>query len=161
MVVIQHVLELAQRSNTLRAASGTWPELEVRLFGVQGVTLRVDDLRAEQGVWVLWPGGVTSVPAPPPRSVVVLDGSWSQARKMMQRVPELRRLPQWSLAAPEGRVSLRAAPAGGMSSLEAIAAAIEALHGAEAAAPIHHAHRALVEKQLRERGYVGPMKARR
>lgn len=157
MVVIQHVLELAQRSNTIRAAGGTWPELEVRMFGVQGVELRVDDLRADQDVWLLWPGGVSGVPSPRPRCVVVLDGSWSQARKMMQRVPELRKLPQWSLAAPEGRVSLRAAPSGGMSSLEAIGAAVRALHGDDARA-LEAAHEALVEKQLRERGYVGPMK---
>lgn len=159
VVVIQHVLELAQRSNTVRAAAGTWPALEVRMFGVQGATLRVDDLRADQDVWLLWPGGVTGVPSPRPRCVVVLDGSWSQARKMMQRVPELRRLPQWSLVAPEGRQSLRAAPSGGMSSLEAIAGALEALHGVEAAAPARAAHEALVQKQLRERGYVGPMRS--
>lgn len=154
VVVIQHVLELAQRSNTIRAASGTWPELEVRMFGVQGVELRVDDLH---DAWLLWPGGVGGVPSPPPRCVVVLDGSWSQARKMMQRVPMLRTLRQWSLVAPEGRVSLRAAPSGGMSSLEAIGAAMRALHGDDAR-PIEQAHEALVEKQLRERGYVGPMK---
>jgi hypothetical protein len=56
------------------------------------------------------------------------------------------------------RCSLRAAPPGGMSSLEALAWAIEALDGAGAARPIHEAHEVLVQKQLRERGYVGPMR---
>ncbi|MFT3712620.1 MAG: DTW domain-containing protein [Archangium sp.] len=158
VVLIQHVLELSQRSNTGRHASGVVPSLDVRVFGAQGAPLRVDDLRADQDVWLLWPGGDTAVPVPKPRTLVVLDGSWSQARKMMQRVPELRKLPQWCVPPREGRVSLRAAPDGGMSSLEAMAAAIELLDGVEAAAPVHAAHEALVQKQLRERGYVGPMK---
>jgi DTW domain-containing protein YfiP len=158
VVLIQHVLELSQRSNTARHAVGVVPSLEVRMFGVQGTALRVDDLRADQDVWLLWPGGVAGVPSPRPRTVVVLDGSWSQARKMMQRVPELRKLPHWSLAAPEGRRSLRAAPDGGMSSLEAMAWAVELLDGADVAAPIHAAHEALVQKQLAQRGYVGPMR---
>jgi DTW domain-containing protein YfiP len=158
VVLIQHVLELSQRSNTARHAVGVVPSLDVRMFGVQGQTLRVDDLRADQGVWLLWPGGVSGVPSPRPRTVVVLDGSWSQARKMMQRVPELRKLPHWTLPTREGRQSLRAAPEGGMSSLEAMAVAIELLEGTEAAAPIHAAHDALVQRQLQQRGYVGPMK---
>jgi hypothetical protein len=45
-----------------------------------------------------------------------------------------------------------------MSSLEAIAHALALLEGAEVAAPVHAAHEALVQKQLSQRGYVGPMK---
>jgi DTW domain-containing protein YfiP len=73
-------------------------------------------------------------------------------------VPELLRLPRLSLVAPEGRRSLRKSPPGGMSSLEAIAHALALLEGAEVAAPVHAAHEALVQKQLSQRGYVGPMK---
>ena len=90
--------------------------------------------------------------------LVVLDASWSQAKHMLQRVPELLRLPRLSLVAPEGRRSLRKSPPGGMSSLEAIAHALALLEGAEVAAPVHAAHEALVQKQLSQRGYVGPMK---
>jgi len=159
VVVIQHVLELSQRSNTIRHSGEVLARLDVRVLGSQEVPLRLDDLRAEDGAWLLWPGGVSTVPVPKPKTVVVLDGSWSQARRMFQRVPELRRLPQWSLVAPEGRRSLREAPPGGMSSLEAVAQAVEALDGVDAARPFHEAHEALVQKQLGQRGYVGPMKS--
>lgn len=90
------------------------------------------------------------------RSVVVLDGSSSQSRKMMQRVPEFRALQRWSLPAPAGRRSLRASPPGGMSSLEAIAEALSSLEGAELGARVRAVHEALIRKQLDDRGYVGP-----
>lgn len=154
VVIIQHVLELSQRSNTGRHAATVVPTLDVRTYGAKEERLRVDDLA---GAYLLWPEG-TSAPTPPPSTLVVLDASWSQARHMIQRVPELLRLPRLSLTAPEGRRSLRQAPPGGMSTLESIAHAIELLEGADVAKPIHEAHEALVQKQLRERGYVGPMR---
>ena len=152
VVLIQHVLELSQRSNTGRHAVGVVPRLDVRLYGAKDEALKLDDL---DDAWLLWPDGVTEVPTPRPTTLVVLDASWSQARHMLQRVPELRKLKRLSLVAPPGRVSLREAPPGGMSSLESIAHAVEALEGEAAARPIHAAHAALVEKQLKERGYVG------
>lgn len=155
VILIQHVLELTERSNTGRHAARVSAAVEARVFGAKDTPLRVDDLA---GAWLLWPGEPRPPEGGPPPALVVLDGSWSQARKMMQRVPELRALPRFSLAAPEGRRSLRAAPPGGMSSLEAIAEALAVLESEEAAAPLRAAHEELVQKQLAERGYVGPMR---
>ncbi len=154
VVLIQHLLELTERSNTGRHAVGVVPSLDVRVFGARDAALKVDDLA---GAWLLWPGEPPPLAsAGPPSCVVVLDGSWSQARKMMQRVPALRGLQKFSLAAPAGRQSLRAAPPGGMSSLEAIAEALAVFEGEAVAAPVRAAHEALVQKQFAERGYVGP-----
>jgi len=101
VVILQHVLEQTERSNTGRHAAAVLAALELRVFGARGVPLRVDDL---DGAWLLWPGEPPPDAATPrPSTLVVLDGSWSQARRMMQRVPQLHALRRWSLPAPAGR----------------------------------------------------------
>lgn len=157
VVLIQHVLELQQRSNTGRHAAAALSSIELRVFGEKVATLKVDDLA---NAWLLWPGegAAPDLSVWKPSTLVVLDGSWSQARKMMQRVPELRSLRRWSLPAPAGRRSLRASPPGGMSSLEAIAEALAILDGEEVGSRLRAVHEGLVQKQLAERGYVGPMR---
>ena len=78
VVLIQHLLELTERSNTGRHAVGVVPSLDVRVFGARDAALKVDDLA---GAWLLWPGEPPPLAsAGPPSCVVVLDGSWSQAR---------------------------------------------------------------------------------
>lgn len=154
IVLIQHVLELTERSNTGRHAAAALETLEARVFGQKHLPLKVDDL---DGAWLLWPGEPEPDPSlPRPSTLVVLDGSWSQARKMMQRVPSLRALRRWSLPAPPGRRSLRASPPGGLSSLEAIAEALAVLEGDGVGATLRAVHEALLIKQLADRGYVGP-----
>jgi len=99
VVLIQHVLELSQRSNTGRHAASVLPTLETRVYGAKDERLRVDDL---QRAVLLWPDAPTMKPCPLPDTLVVLDASWSQAKHMLQRVPALLRLPRLSLVAPEG-----------------------------------------------------------
>lgn len=154
VVVIQHVLELSERSNTGRHVASAWPDTSVRHFGVPHEALQLDDLA---GAWLLWPGEGAAPPGRP-SSLVVVDASFSQARRMVQKLPQLRTLPRLSLAPPPGRRSLRAAPEGGLSSLEAVAEAIALLEGDVAARPLREAHEALVQRQLAQRGYVGPMR---
>jgi DTW domain-containing protein YfiP len=156
IVLIQHVLELTERSNTGRHAAAALETLEARVFGQKDVPLKVDDL---DDAWLLWPGEPEPGAAlPRPSTLVVLDGSWSQARKMMQRVPALRALRRWSLPAPPGRRSLRTSPSGGMSSLEAIAEALAVLEGAWVGATLRAVHEGLLKQQLSARGYVGPQR---
>lgn len=153
IVLIQHLLELSERSNTGRHAAAALNKVDLRVFGAKDGRLKVDDL---EGAWLLWPGEPEPEQSlPRPSTLVVLDGSWSQSRKMLQRVPELRALRRWSLPPPPKRRSLRAAPPGGMSSLEAIAEALAALEGEAIGARVRTVHEALVQKQLAERGYVG------
>lgn len=159
IVLIQHVLERSERSNTGRHVAAAFDSLELRVFGLPNTPLQADDL---EGAWLLWPGESISAPSEArPSTLVVLDGSWSQARKIMQRVPQLRTLRKWSLPAPPAaRRSLRASPAGGMSTLEAVAEALAYLEGEVIAAPLRDLHESLVQKQLAERGYVGPYRGR-
>ncbi len=157
-IVLIHVMERSERSNTGRHIAAALSSLELRVFGLPHTPLHADDL---QGAWLLWPGESPLAPSEArPSAVVVLDGSWSQARKMMQRVPQLRSLRKWSLPTQAGRRSLRATPPGGMSTLEAVAEAVAYFEGDVVAAPLRELHESLVQKQLAERGYVGPHRGR-
>lgn len=151
IVVIQHALELKERSNTAKHALAALTNAEQRVYGMKGLPLELDDLR---DAWLLWPGAEPK-PEGTPSTLVVLDGSWSQTRRMVQRLAQVRRLPRYSVTPKAGRVSLREAPPGGMSTLEALAIALRELESAEAGARLEALHEELVQKQLGERGYVG------
>jgi DTW domain-containing protein YfiP len=157
-VLVQHVLEVPKVSNTGRLAAEALANLERHVHGAPsdaghdpGAWLRA--LEAE-GTWLLFPGGPTGAPAALPARVVVLDASWSQARRMVQRLPALRALPRLSLEVPIPEPSLRRAPEGGLSTLQAIGRCVELLEGAETAAAVLALHRALVDRALAARGYL-------
>jgi len=92
------------------------------------------------GAWLLFPTGEPTIvrPEPPPRQLVVLDATWSQARRMFRKLPALRGLPILRLpdmGVPAAR--LRESPGEGrVSTIEAIAAALRLLEGDEVAAPL-------------------------
>ncbi len=151
VIVVQHVLEQGERSNTAKHALAALANAERRLYGARDAPLQTDDLH---DAWLLFPGE-GPMPTGAPTKLVVLDGSWSQARHMIQRVPLLRALPRLSITPREGRRSLREAPPGGMSTLEALAEALRVVESPAAGAHLDAVHEALVQKQLRERGYVG------
>jgi DTW domain-containing protein YfiP len=150
-VMLQHLLEQGKVSNTGRFATLCLSSLETRLYGRPA---SFDDLVAP-GTWLLFPSDAPP-PAglPPPTRVVVLDASWSQARRMVQRVPQLRALPRLSLQVRTPMPSLREAPPGGVSTLQALARCVEQLEGPEAAAPLDALHQVLVDRVLAARGYL-------
>jgi DTW domain-containing protein len=81
-----------------------------------------------------------------PRTLIVLDGTWRQARAMYTRIPGLGRMPALRLAdaTPEGPRLRRPIRPGERSTLEAIADALAALEGEEIAAPLRALHRRFV-----------------
>jgi DTW domain-containing protein len=149
-LLLQHVLEVPKVSNTGRIAALGLRSLERVTYAREPTPADLD----VPGTWLLFPGGTTQVPEPPPARVVVLDASWSQARHMVQRVPALRALPRFSLEVTAPEPSLRRAPAGGLSTLQAIARCVERLEGASAAAPLQALHDRLVARALAARGYL-------
>lgn len=151
VIIVQHVLEQGERSNTAKHALAALINSERRLYGAKDQRLQTDDL---SDAWLLFPGEGPR-PEGTPSKLIVLDGSWSQARHMIQRVPALRTLPRLSIAPRPGRRSLREAPTGGMSTLEAIAEALRVVESDSVGAQLDAVHEALVQKQLSERGYVG------
>ncbi|WP_397454354.1 tRNA-uridine aminocarboxypropyltransferase [Pseudomonas versuta] len=89
-----------------------------------------------------------------PWLLVVPDGTWRKARKLLHLNPLLAQLPRATL--PEGTVSryrLRKAPGpGALSTLEAIVQALEILEAPTSFAPLLRPFEALIEGQIEAMG---------
>jgi DTW domain-containing protein len=152
-LVLRHASERERLTNTARWAALALPGTEILDHGLPAPPLDLSAL-AEPGTVVLFPSPVAPPPlAAPPRLVVVPDGTWSQARRMMQRVPELRTLPRLPLPGPPAGLRLRRPHRDdGMSTLEAIAGALRVLGAPDAADRLLALHAAGVERVLRLKG---------
>ncbi len=136
-MIVRHHLEQHRSSNSGRLAHLALPNSVIVDHGGIGGPAKLPPLA---GAWLLFPEGepCTRVPEPPPRELIVLDATWSQARRMYRKIDALRGLP--ILRLPEGwRASarLREAPsADRVSTIEAIAGALRLLEGDDKAAPL-------------------------
>jgi DTW domain-containing protein YfiP len=138
LLLLQHLVEKRKKSNTGRLATLALVNSRLLTHGAPGESLDIA-LLSEPGTWLLFPDGPPAPPdAPPPRQLVVVDASWSQARRMSQRIAVLRTLPRLVLPPPEpGMLRLRdPSHPSGMSTLDAIARAVAMLEGPEVAAPL-------------------------
>ena len=96
---------------------------------------RIADLfDVDSGTAILFPGD-DALPLPqwptPPKKLVVLDGTWSQASKLLKENPRLASLPRMSFQPEQpGRYRIRKEPTDlHLSTIEAIAAVLGALEG--------------------------------
>ena len=89
-----------------------------------------------------------------PDAVVVIDGSWPQARKLVNKLPGLKELPRLSVAPLDGhRTRLRTPPlADGMSTIEAVAAAIDWIDGQPSGEPLRTLYDQIVMGAVAARG---------
>jgi DTW domain-containing protein YfiP len=137
VVIVRHHLEEFRASNTGRLAHLALPNSELLDHGGGRGSAR---LPALEGMWLLYPEGpVAEMPiVPPPRALVVLDATWSQARRMYRKLGALRGLPILRLPdAPMPAARLRESPAPGrVSTIEAIARALRLLEGDAVAEPL-------------------------
>jgi DTW domain-containing protein YfiP len=116
---------------------------------------RVREVIAAPGSVLLYPGP-GSTPAgeasPPPASLVVIDGTWLQAERMLRDNPSLAALPRIGLVHDRvsGYAGLRREPAEGhLSTIEAVALALGAFERDPARfAPMAEAFRRAVRLQL-------------
>lgn len=110
------------------------------------------------GAALLYPSPHAGRLDPPPRTIVVPDATWAQARRMVQRLAPLRTLPRLGLPPPAPAAArLRVSPvAGGMTTLEAIAGALRLLGEPAAADRLDALHDAALEKTLRLKGMWPP-----
>jgi len=153
LVILRHVSERERLSNT-----GQWAALAIEgaLVVDHGFPGPPTDASAipPDGAALLFPGPHAARPPwPSPRVLVVPDGTWTQARRMIQRLPALRTLPRLALTAPPPGLRLRRPHvAGGMSTLEAIAGALAAAGAHDGAGRLLALHAAGVERVLRLKG---------
>jgi len=146
VVIVRHIREAHRSSNTGRLAHLALVNSVLVDHGAQGVPTVLPDLT---GAWVVYPSGPPLVvpPDPPPRQLVILDATWSQARRMFHRLDALRGLPTLPLATIGGPARLRAAPSPEyVSTIEAVASALRFVEGDAPASALEHLFQCAIER---------------
>ena len=156
VVIVRHFTEQNRSSHTGRLAHQALPNSVIVDHG-GGHRGSPDVLPPLDGAWLLFPAGepTTVCPQPPPRQLVVLDATWSQARRMYRKIDALRGLPILRLPdIPVSTARLRQSPGEGrVSTIEAIAAALRLLEGDAIAEPLERLFSVAVER-ARESGLM-------
>jgi DTW domain-containing protein YfiP len=138
VVIVRHHLERWRTSNTGRLAALALPGATVLDHGA-GAVLPPDAVPRD-GAWLVYPEGPprTVAPEPPPRTLVIIDATWSQTRRMRQRIAALRGLPVLHLPRAEMPAArMRTSPGPGLvSTIEAIARALRLVEGDAPAAAL-------------------------
>jgi DTW domain-containing protein YfiP len=153
-LVIRHNKEKEKSTNTARLAALALSRCQVLTYGAPGQPFDASVLEGPD-TWLLFPETQSPAPeAPPPRRLIVLDGSWGQARRMVQRLPVLRRLPGLALPPPRPNTRRLRRPPNpeGMSTLEAMAGAVALLEGEELALRLYALHELMIDRVLESRG---------
>lgn len=167
VVVVTLPVEARKTTSSARLLLRALPACDVRLRGAAGAPTPLDDLAAPArrpvllypmpGVPVLDAAWVASDPRPV--TLVVPDGNWRQARRLVRpREPVLSALPKVRLLpGPPSRFELRSHPdPARLSTFEAVARALEVLEGPEAGPPLRAAlertFEAWVDRALFARG---------
>ncbi|MEZ4402429.1 MAG: tRNA-uridine aminocarboxypropyltransferase [Kofleriaceae bacterium] len=134
VVILRHASERTRSSNSGRLAHLALTGSALIDVAVPGEPAPEIDLGA--GAWMVYPDGPPRVtaPVPAPTTLVFLDGTWPQTRRMRQRLPCLRGVPALALVPTAAPARLRNAPAPGMvSTIEAIASALRLVESPAAA----------------------------
>ena len=152
VVLIRHITEQLLTSNTGRFAALALPNSRLLEYG-GGAAFDASPVLQAGSALLYCSGPARPLPFLPVR-LIVLDGSFRQARRMYKRVGALRDLPEFSLPAPSVTPTRLRQPTQpeGMSTIEAIAAALSILEGPELAAPLWSLHAELVRRADRMRG---------
>ena len=160
VLLLQHPSEVGHALNTARLADLGLLNAELRVgevFEDLATLLNPPGYQAR----LLFPGeGAQLIDTAEPSDeslpwlLVVPDGTWRKARKLLHLNPLLAQLPRVTL--PEGAVSryrLRKAPGpGALSTLEAIVQALEILEAPTSFAPLLRPFEALIEGQIEAMG---------
>lgn len=140
VVIVRHHSERNRSSNSGRLANLALPNSEIVEHGGFGGLAKLPPL---DRAWLVFPEGEPMEAMPPdvepPRQLVVLDATWSQARRMFRKLDALRGLRLLRLPAgsePPGP-RLRESPAlDRVSTIEAIAGALRLVEGDLVATPL-------------------------
>lgn len=152
-LLLRHASELKRPTNSGRWAALALARSRLVDYALPGAEPDLSALR-EPGTVVLFPSPHPAPIVPLPRQVVVLDATWAQARRMIQRVSALQTLPRLSVPPRALRAVdpiRRPTVKGGLSTLEAIAGALHLLGEAEAARALEALHAAALDRSWRLR----------
>jgi DTW domain-containing protein YfiP len=159
ILIVRHAWEAFKSTGTARLAGLALSNLRILDMAAENPEPVRDELRALGDAWLLYPGGARPAQAAaPPQTLVVLDGTWRQTRKMLRRLPELSRLPRFLLSPDEHgamRDRLRESPRpGARSTLEAIAEALAELDSLDFGKHLLDLHQHFVERTRHARGQL-------
>lgn len=159
VILLQHRSESTHALNTARLAALGLTNAELR---VGEVFEGLDALLATPGYRpaLLFPGDQARVLAPydqahdEPLLLIVPDGTWRKARKLLYLNPLLEALPRVTLGAvAPSRYRLRKAPeAGALSTIEAVVGALNALEQPASFDALLAPFEALIEGQIKAMG---------
>lgn len=158
LLLVRHVREAEKSTGTARVASLSIPSLKLFEFNDDPELCDATLKPHVDGAWILFPDVDADAPKAPagqsPKTLVVLDGTWRQTRRMLKKLPSLQSLPRFTLPAKEAApLRLRESPdPEARSTLEAIADALDVLESKELARPLHELHALFVERTFRARG---------
>lgn len=159
VILLQHHSETSHALNTARLAALGLTNAELRVgevFEDLPVLLATPGYRPA----LLFPGDQARVLAPyhqvhdEPLLLIVPDGTWRKARKLLYLNPLLEALPRVTLGAvAPSRYRLRKAPeAGALSTIEAVVGALNALEQPASFDALLAPFEALIEGQIRAMG---------
>jgi DTW domain-containing protein YfiP len=153
VVVLQHPRERDMPVNTARIASLCLPDAQVHVGLRLPDSLVLGDPLRPAALLYPGPGAVDVELSPPPTDItlVVVDGTWSQARKLVRLNPELAALPRYAFRPPSpSEYRIRREPHEDyVSTLEALIHVLGVLEGdRERFLPMLRPFRAMVEAQI-------------
>ena len=132
VLILQHIGERFHRFNTARIVRGALRNCQ--LIAAHNRRLATYDLPIQANAGLLYPGAaaraLTEIPVTErPSQLVIIDGTWHQAKTIVRDVPQLRDLPCYQLTpSSPGQYRIRREPnATSLSTLEATVAALQAL----------------------------------
>lgn len=153
LVIIQHPRERRHPFGTVRLARLGLENVEVRVADHAGHRrLSCPGDAIADGALLYPTRDAVDIRAltPVPRTLVVVDGTWSTAHKLVRDTPWVASLPAVSIDPPRpGNYRIRRArdPSRQLSTIEAIAYALQALEG-RSFEPLLRAFDAMVDRQL-------------
>lgn len=155
VIVLMHKAESKLPSNTARLATRSLVHSELRVRGLENAPLDLSDVDEES--FVLYPSD-TAIELSEnlvktlskPITLIVPDGSWSQAKSTMKREDVLKKLRKVKL--PKGELSqyhLRSEPTEeSVSTFEAIERALTIIHGKNDTEELRKVFKMMVERTL-------------
>jgi len=156
VVVVRHVSEEWLTSNTARLATLMLGNLRILPYG-GGEPFDARPLVGENTL-LLTPDASALPLERPPQRLILLDGTFRQARRMYKKIPELHSLQTYAIESSAPRLpGLRRPPrADGLSTIEAIAFALARFESPQLAEPLLGAYAEFVRRAELARGHRQP-----